>query len=147
MWTVPLYCPIAMACRWVAYADEWHLPHLLASALDFISSQRRPRSSTSIYPLKGVADLSTTQGQTDNAPYTLSFKAMLRAGRLDEDLQRLSSPTVIKVLEAAFAGKGCSECSGPAVHECMCTSPQVATYCGTCCTRFFCNRCRGWLDI
>jgi hypothetical protein len=141
------------ASRWIAYADQWQLPGLLTAVLSFISTHRRGDNDLT----KGVTDGTMAPSyEFYNSTFhcypskILSFKALLRAGRLEDDLAKLSAPIVMKVMQAALMGKGCSSCSGPGNYECLCPNPGASgsalSSCSTCKTRYICSKCGGYLD-
>jgi hypothetical protein len=128
--------------RWLEYADKWHLGHLTSSGLAFIRSTQK---TDNIF-MQGVAAMPATSSTV--LEYALCFRAMLRAGAIDSDLQKLSPAMLIKVMQAGLTGKGCDECTRPGKWECVCPQKEerYLTVC-ECATRSQCTVCFGWVDI
>jgi hypothetical protein len=128
-------------CRWLADADQWGLPTLTSTCIEFIAAQRRADACNKL----GVADKSGIYSASPT--YALSFKAMLRSGSIHEDLQKLSAPTLLRVMQAGLTGKGCAKCTGSGKYECMCVISGLGSlHPCTCNTRSKCSQCGGWLD-
>jgi hypothetical protein len=134
-------------CRWLDYAGRWALPKLEACCLDFIRAKRCGLLPGGGYA-HGVAEV------TPEIPErVISFKALVKSGRIDADLQKLSPPVLLKVMKAAFTAAGCQGCTAPGTWECMCPTSGAGangrslTSCVQCKTRSLCSRCTGWLDV
>jgi hypothetical protein len=130
-------------CRWLDFAGKWGLPKLEASCLDLIKAKRCGLLPGGGYA-HGVLELGTNQPAN-----VTSFRALLKSGRIDPDLEKLAPAVLVKVMKAAFTAPGCQGCMAPGNYDCMC--PALASrnlaYCPQCKTRSKCGVCGGWLDV